>query len=86
MPKPDVAAVRAISIRSHCHSELGEIIKQIMVCFSMRLICASTARHYRVLPHACKLTPVTTPSRGIACVSLLSLLRCCFVRRFRKCR
>ena len=53
-------------------------IKQI-ICF-MRLICASTSRRYRVPRLACKLTPVTTPSRGIPCELLLSLLRCCFVR------
>ena len=53
-----------------------------MLCFSMRLICASTGRRYRVPRLACKLTPVTTHSRGIPCESLLSLLRCCFVRQF----
>ena len=66
---------RGITIRSHC---LGESINQIMLCFFMRLICTSTARRYRVPRLACKLTSVTTPSRGIPCESLL-LLRCCFV-------
>ena len=75
MPKPDVAETvlslfGAIAIAS---------IKQIMVCFVVRLICVSTARRYRVPRHAGKLTPVTTPSRGIPCVSLLSLRRCVFV-------
>ena len=61
--------------RSH---RLGEQ-KTDHALFSMRLISASTGRRYRVPSHACKLTPVTTHSRGIPCVSLLSLLRCCFV-------
>ncbi len=33
MPKPDVTAARAIAIRSQCLGELGQSIKQIMVCF-----------------------------------------------------
>ena len=53
MPKRGAAAavlslLRAIALPS---------IKQIMLCFSMRLICTSMARRYRVPRHAGKLIP-----------------------------
>ena len=48
---------RAIAIQSQCLGELVEGVKQIMLCFTLRLICASTARRYRVPLLACKLTP-----------------------------
>ena len=38
----------------------------IAVCFSMRPICTSTARRYRVPRPECKLLPVTTPSSQLS--------------------